>query len=52
MVLKLSHLAPKIGSLLPPEIRQSVSLGDFKTKIKKWALSTCPCRLNKNVYIK
>ena len=30
----LSHLGRKTGSLVPQEIRQSVSLGDFKSKIK------------------
>ena len=30
----LSHLGRKTWSLVPQEIRQSVSLGDFKSKIK------------------
>ena len=32
----LSHLGPKIWSLVPLEIKQSVSLGDFKSKVKNW----------------
>ena len=42
------HLGAKIWSLVPQEIRQSVSLGDFKSKIKKWIPSNCLCRLCKN----
>ena len=38
----LFHLGPKIWSLVQKEIRQSASLGDLKSKIKKWALSNCP----------
>ena len=30
----LSHLVPKIWSLVPYEIRQYAKLGDFKSKIK------------------
>ena len=30
----LFHIGPKIWNLVPHEIRQSVSLGDFKQKIK------------------
>ena len=41
MVLKLSHLGPNIWSLVPQEICQSVSLGDLKSKIKKWTSSNC-----------
>ena len=34
MILKLPQLGPKIWSILAQEIRQSVSHGDFKSKIK------------------
>ena len=30
-----SHFGTKISNLVPKEIKQSVSLGDFKSKIKK-----------------
>ena len=40
-----SHFGTKISSLVPKEIKQSVSLGDFKSKIKKWTPSNCPCSL-------
>ena len=43
----LSHLGPKIWSLGLHEVRQSISLCDFKPKIKKWTPSNCPCRLYK-----
>ena len=43
----LSHLGPKIWSLTPPKTRQSVSLGDFKSSIRKWTPSNCPCQLFK-----
>ena len=34
MIRKLDQLGRKIWSILPQEIRQSVSHGDFKSKIK------------------
>ena len=43
----LSHLGRKFWSIVPDKIRQSVSLSDLKSKIKKWTLSNCPCRLCK-----
>ena len=39
------HFRTKISSLVPKEIKQSVSTGDFKSKIKKWTPSNCPCSL-------
>ena len=41
------HFRTKISSLVPKEIKQSVSTGDFKSKIKKWTPSNCPCSLCK-----
>ena len=41
----LSFLGPKIWDLLPLEIKKSESLAIFKSKIKKWIPSQCPCRL-------
>ena len=40
----ISFLGPKIWDLLPLEIKQSESLAIFKSKIKKWIPSQCPCR--------
>ena len=45
----LPHLGPTIWSLVPQEIRQSVSLVDFKLKIIKWTPSNCSYRLCKNI---
>ena len=41
----LSFLGPKIWDLVPSEFKQSQSLEIFKSKIKKWIPSQCPCRL-------
>ena len=41
----LSFLGPKIWDMLPLEIKESESLQIFKSKIKKWIPSQCPCRL-------
>ena len=43
----VSFLAPKIGDILPIDIKDSESLDIFKRKIKKWIPSECPCRLCK-----
>ena len=43
----ISFLGPKIWSILPKEIKESKSLVEFKTKIKKWRPKECPCRLCK-----
>ena len=40
-----SHFGNKIWRLVPMLIKQSVSLGDFKSKIKKWTPSNCSCSL-------
>ena len=41
----VSFLAPKIWDILPKDIKDSESLDIFKSKIKKWIPSECPCRL-------
>ena len=41
---------PKTWSLIPKEIKDSQSLTDFKSKIKKWIPTGCECRLCK-IYI-
>ena len=43
----VSLLAPKIWDILPKDIKDSESLDMFKSKIKKWIPSECPCRLCK-----
>ena len=44
----LAYLAPKIWELVPNEIKNLESLTAFKTVIKKWKTTNCPCRLCKN----
>ena len=44
----LPHLGSKIWILAPQEMRQSSSLGNFKSKIKEWTPTNCPYRLCKN----
>ena len=43
----VSFLAPKIGDILPIDIKDSESLDIFKRKIKKWIPWECPCKLCK-----
>ena len=43
----VSLLAPKICDILPNDTKDSESLDMFKSKIKKWIPSECPCRLCK-----
>ena len=40
----LSFLGPKIWELIPKNLREIENLKKFKSKIKHWILSTCPCR--------
>ena len=42
----ISFLAPKIWSNVSTDIKNSTSLGSFKTNIRKWK-PNCPCRLCK-----
>ena len=44
----LAYLAPKIWELVPNEMKNLDSLTAFKTTIKKWKTTNCPCRLCKN----
>ena len=37
----------KIGDILQKDIKDSQSLDIFKSKVKKWIASECPCRLCK-----
>ena len=41
----LSHLAPKIWELVPTHMKSLQSIAFFKSAIKKWKLSDCPCCL-------
>ena len=43
----LSHLANKIWSLIPIDIKSSPTLESFKEKIKLWQTNKCPCRICK-----
>ena len=43
----LSWLGPKIWQLLPTDYKNCESLQMFKTKIKNWKTTECPCRLCK-----
>ena len=44
----LAYLAPKIWEPVPNEMKNLESLIAFKTAIKKWKTTNCPCRLRKN----
>ena len=44
----LAYLAPRIWELVPNEMKSLESLTAFKTPIKKWKTTNCPCRLCKN----
>ena len=46
----LTHLGPAIWLIIPDDIKESISLNEFKNKIKYWTPKDCPCRLCK-VYI-
>ena len=41
----LSHLAPKIWELVPNHMKSLQSIAFFKSAIKKWKPSDCPCCL-------
>ena len=43
----ITYLGPKIWSIIPEEIRESVSLETFCQKIKLWKPNSCPCRICK-----
>ena len=43
----LSFRGPKTWAIVPEEIRKSVSLTEFKAKIKHWEPKCCTCRLCK-----
>ena len=43
----LSHLGPKLWTLIPLKLKKLTSLAKFKSEIKLWKPSKCPCRLCK-----
>ena len=43
----IKFFRPKIGNILPQEIKQLESLKDFKNAIKQWKTTSCLCRLCK-----
>ena len=43
----LSHLGPKIWALIPLKLKKFSSLYKFKSAIREWKPSNCPCRLCK-----
>ena len=44
----LSFLGPKIWAMVPECLKNTISLDEFKTKIKNWKPKNCPCRLCNN----
>ena len=36
-------MTPKIWDLVPKEMKQVITLNEFKVKIKLWELENCPC---------
>ena len=43
----LSHLSPKIWTLIPSDIKEVDTLKLFKSKNKQWRPNKCPCKLCK-----
>ena len=41
----LAYFASKVWDLVPAEIKQAPSLGEFKTRIREWRPSNCSCKL-------
>ena len=44
------YLGPVIWKIIPPDIKKSNNLIEFKRNIKKWKPIKCPCRLCK-IYV-
>ena len=42
------HRAPQIWDLVPKDIKESINLVQFKTKIKLWIPDGCKCNLCKD----
>ena len=43
----ISFLGPKIWHIIPKIIKDSTTRNEFKSRIKKWKPTLCPCRLCK-----
>ena len=43
----LRYFGCKIWEIIPHEIKSSINVEQFKSKIKLWVPSECPCRLCK-----
>ena len=41
----MRYRGPKLWEMLPPNLKESKSLEEFKLKIKKWKPTDCTCRL-------
>ena len=41
----LSYFDPTVWSMMPDDIKNSVSLEVFKSKIKSWKITNCTCKL-------
>ena len=41
----LRHIGPRIWNMIPSEIKDLSTLEKFKSEIKQWTPSECPCRL-------
>ena len=41
----LKYFAGKVWSIVPFEIRNTISLEEFLAKIKNWRREYCPCRV-------
>ena len=41
----LRYFSSKIWNIIPDEIKNSLSLDEFKIKIRQWAPSNCQCEL-------
>ena len=44
----LSNLGPRIWNLVPDNLKQLDDINSFKTEIKNWIPTECPCRLCKS----
>ena len=43
----LSYRGPQIWQIVPQDIKDSISIEDFKNKIKQWTPKDCKCRICK-----
>ena len=46
-ISSLSYFGPKVWRMLPGDIQTSSTLDIFRSKIDKWKVTNCPCRLCK-----